>query len=51
VGVVNPENGNTLFYPELHNSLQLLPKLPPLGCVEVERVYVLILFGGILGVL
>ena len=51
VGIIDPENPNALFDPELNDGLEFLPKRLSMRRVEIEGINVLIFLGRVLGVL
>ena len=51
MGVVDPEDGDPLVHPELHDAEQLLPERAPRRALEVEGIDVLVALRGVLGVL
>jgi len=51
MGVVDPEDPDTLIHPEQHHASQLGPERLPVLTLEIERQDVLVLLRGVLGIL
>src|SRR5262249_25254442 len=51
VGIVDAKNAYALVDPELEHALQFFPQCAPTGGFKIQRIDVLIFFGGIFRVL